>query len=104
MRRNRILQLATLILTLAAGCSARPDAKTGPVCGGIQGIRCPQANQLCELPAGQCKGADLQGTCEPLSRRCPEIFAPVCGCDGTTYDNDCFRKAAGVAKDHDGAC
>ena len=28
---------------------------------------------------------------------CYEIYAPVCGCDGVEYANDCFAECAGVS-------
>ena len=73
------------------------------VCGGIQGLPCDQG-QVCDLPPGMCQGADLQGVCVERPEVCPEIFDPVCACDGTTYSNDCFRLMAGAQKDHDGEC
>ena len=73
------------------------------VCGGIQAIPCPEG-QICDLPAGMCQGADLQGVCVERPEACAEVFEPVCGCDGVTYSNDCFRQMAGMQKDHDGEC
>jgi hypothetical protein len=38
------------------------------------------------------------------NKGCPRILAPVCGCNGQTYDNSCLAEAAGVIKWTDGKC
>lgn len=79
------------------------EGECGKVCGGIAGVLCPKG-QICDLPPGQCRGADLQGECRIRPEDCFGIYQPVCGCNGKTYPNDCERLRAGVQKDHEGAC
>jgi hypothetical protein len=85
----------------AGACAGGSD---GDVCGGIAGLACA-SGLFCEFDAGVCSSiADGTGLCRPRAQVCDQRFAPVCGCDGRTYGNDCERRGAGASKLHDGAC
>jgi hypothetical protein len=74
------------------------------VCGARSGGVCA-AGEYCNWTlAGICGRADATGTCAPKPEMCPQIFQPVCGCDGTTYSNACMAAAAGSSVSTEGAC
>lgn len=72
-------------------------------CGGHQGKSC-SAGDFCEFAENRCGIAWEIGVCTPMPQQCGPEAAPVCGCDGVTYGNDCQRQRAGVSPAHRGPC
>lgn len=80
--------------------SAIPDGKT---CGtrGVSG-ECSKGS-YCDYRT-QCGATDTGGKCTKKPELCPHLVAPVCGCDGKSYNNACEAARDGSSVAAQGAC
>lgn len=101
--------MATESTPPAAATESTPPAtgtgSTPPATGGgtscTTNKQCHDTKMYCAKPNGHCKG---KGECTAKPDVCPDVVAPVCGCNGRTYNNECMAHRAGVNVRHDGKC
>jgi len=97
---------AIFILGLAEMTGTALAAKVGQKCGGSAGI-CDQG-LWCDVLPGKCGAAEAFGKCikVPQLQVCTEVKVarPVCGCDGSTFRNNCERQSRMVALKNLGHC
>ncbi len=85
------------------GAVGAPDGSCGP--GGATAT-CP-SGQFCRYAEVQYCGEAPDsgpGECTEKPTTCTKEWAPVCGCDGRNFSNDCVSYSHGVAIRHRGLC
>jgi hypothetical protein len=107
MRLGLVAALAATSLAFSGfGATAAPASgvPTGGTCGTIAGLKCADTHDYCKTKTGSCAVKDAKGVCTKKPEVCPELFAPVCGCDGKDYSNACMASAKGVNVAATGKC
>jgi len=77
-------------------------------CGGFTAGPAPSCNEPQEYCHREirdiCGAADAAGICRARPEICTQDYAPICGCDGKTYSNECVANSNGVSAMSLGEC
>lgn len=80
------------------------EEPVAPACGGLAGLQCDDGFYCDYAPEARCGIADQTGVCREIPGTCTGALAPVCGCNGVTYNNSCDAARAGMSVTSEGSC
>lgn len=95
------ISLADTVISIECGCVDFADTSSCDGCRWNSDCDGGDLTKFCQKATGDCDGC---GHCATRPGACPDVWIPVCGCDGLTYSNECYAHSVGVNVAHNGEC